>query len=244
MAPTAGKLQPIQRHKLADLAAERIGDWISASGLKPGEKLPSEQGLMDALGLGRSVVREALAKLKAVGVIVTHQGLGAFVAELPFELLRQRVRRLGGDAEDSVERLNFIWEIREIFEVAVAELAARRRTESDLKDLDCAVQEMARANDNGDWGVEQDAMFHYYLTCATHNPLLVELIEDISSLIQSSRKDSLSRTGRPPLANAEHKAILEAVRRGNPRTARMAMRKHLTNGKRLSGASTNEAKRR
>lgn len=234
MASSSTKLQRIARPRLADLAAERIGEWIASSGLKPGAKLPTEQDLIDALGLGRSAVREALAKLKAVGVVVTYQGRGAFVADLPFELLRHRLRRLGADAaNDTTERLNWIWELREILEVAIAQLAAKRRTQDDLDALDRAIDAMNHAVDDGDWGVEQDAMFHYQLTRATHNPLLVQLIEDISSLIESSRRDSLSRSGRPQSSNAEHAEILSVVRSGDVEAAGKAMHQHLVNGKRL-----------
>lgn len=237
------QLERIDRPRLADLAAERIGEWIVASDLKPGDRLPSEQGLMEALGLGRSVIREALAKLKALGVVVTHQGRGAFVADLPFELLRNRLRRVTTQLQDSARQLEWIWEIREILEVAIVQRAATRRSDEELCDLDAAVRQMDEAIDSGSDAVEQDAMFHHHLTRAAHNPLLVQLMEDISSLIETSRRDSLSRPGRPLSSNDEHRTILDAIRRGDVTAACDAMRRHLANGRRLNGHSAGESGR-
>src|SRR5699024_1318034 len=122
------KLEKIARPRMADLAAERISEWISSSQLHAGAKLPSEQALSEALGLSRSAIREALAKLKAVGLVETFQGRGAFVAEMPVELLRDRIRRLLSTTDDTRERLEYVWELREILETAIVGRASQRRT--------------------------------------------------------------------------------------------------------------------
>lgn len=228
------KLRRITRYRVADVAAKRICGWISSSGLRPGARLPSEQELTEALGLSRSGVREALAHLKALGIVEIFQGRGAFVAEVPFELLRDRIRRWQEPPPDVGAQLEYIWELREIFEVAIAGLAAERRTDEDLERMEGAVAEMERTIAAGGSAVEEDAMFHYQLTRASHNPVLLQLIEDISSLIESSRRDSLSRTGRPQSSNREHAAILGAVRSRDVPRARQAMHVHLLNGQRLS----------
>lgn len=235
MTAKPSKLEKIARPRMADLAADRISEWIASSRLGPGSKLPSEQALMEALGLGRSAIREALAKLKAVGLVETFQGRGAFVAEMPVELMRDRIRRLSVPLDDPLERLEHIWELREIFETAIADRAAQRRTDEDLVDLQAAVANMDRAIAQGERAVEQDAMFHYCLARACHNSVLLDLIEDVSNLIESSRRDSLQRPGRPKSSNREHDAILDAVRRRDAAAARAAMQEHLANGRRQDG---------
>lgn len=232
MTTKPSKLEKIARPRMADLAADRISEWIASSKLRPGAKLPSEKELTEALGLGRSAIREALAKLKAVGLVETFQGRGAFVAEIPIELLRLRIRSLSVTVDDSLERLGHIWELREIFEVAIAERAAQRRTDEDLANLETAVADMDRAITDGERVLEPDATFHYRLTEAAHNPVLLGLIEDLSYLIESSRRDSLQRPGRPESSNKEHAVILDAVRRGDVAAARTAMQEHLVKGRR------------
>ncbi len=239
MSSPPPRLKRLNRPQLADRAAQHISEWISSLRLRPGARLPSEQELMEALGLGRSVVREALAKLKAVGIVETFQGRGAFVANVPFELLRDRIRRWPHGAVETGRELEYIWELREIFEVAIAELAAERRTEQDLEQLQQCWDHMNAAIGAGRQGVEEDAMFHYCLARATQNPVLLQLIEDVSQLIEAARRDSLNRTGRPAASNREHGEILAAVRDADIAHAGVAMRQHLGNGRRIASAHTN-----
>lgn len=226
------KLEKIARPRMADLAAERISEWISSSRLTPGAKLPSEQKLAESLGLSRSAIREALAKLKAVGLVETFQGRGAFVAQMPVELLRDRIRRLLDDSGDMRERLEYVWELREILEVAIVSRAAQRRTDEDLAALQAAVVNMDRAIANDADPVDPDALFHHSLTRACHNPVLLGLVEDLSQVIEPSRRDSLRRSGRPESSSREHAAILDAVRERDVDAAKQAMQTHLKNGRR------------
>lgn len=228
------KLEKIDRPRVSDVAADRLCEWISATGLAPGARLPSEKMLMDRLGVGRSAIREACTKLKALGILETHQGKGTFVAQVPYELLLSHLRRLKDSTGDSRELLNHIWEVREICEVSVASLAAQRRTDEDLINLERAVMAMDKAIENTGMGVEEDALFHHYLTRSAHNPVLDQLIEDIANLIQTSRQHSLSRPGRPHSSNREHRQILAAVRARDAATAERLMREHLRNGKSLN----------
>lgn len=226
------KLEKIARPRMADLAAERISEWISSSQLRAGAKLPSEQTLSEALGLSRSAIREALAKLKAVGLVETFQGRGAFVAEMPVELLRDRIRRLLSATDDTRERLEYVWELREILETAIVVRASHRRTDADLTDMQAAIVNMDQAIAKGEDPVDPDAHFHYCLTRACHNPVLLGLIEDLSNVIEPSRRDSLGRPERPASSNQEHAEILTAVRQRNADAAQAAMQKHLSNGRR------------
>lgn len=226
------KLEKIARPRMADLAADRISEWISSSQLRPGAKLPSEQALSEALGLSRSAIREALAKLKAVGLVETFQGRGAFVAEMPVELLRERIRRVLNTTDDAEESLGYVWELREILEVAIVARAAERRTEEDLTDMQAAIVNMDQAITDNEDPVGPDALFHYRLTRACHNPVLLDLIEDLSHLIEASRCDSLGRSGRPEASSKEHAEILQAVRERDAAAACAAMQQHLGNGRR------------
>src|SRR5699024_12186584 len=124
------------------------------------------------------------------------------------------------------------WELREILEVAIATRAAERRSEADLSDMQAAIRVMNQAIANGDDPVGPDAAFHDCLTLACHNPVLLDLIEDLSTLIESSRRDSLGRPGRPEASNDEHAEILQAVRERDTAGAAAAMQRHLINGRR------------
>lgn len=221
----------VQVPKLADVVSERLCDWVAEGRFRPGDQFPSEQVLISRFGVGRTVVREALGCLKGLGIIEVHHGKGAFVSRVPVELLGFRIRRLKENLE---QQLPNVWEMRELFEVSIAELAALRRTADDLRNLADAVDKMEEAITEGSFGVREDSLFHLYLTLATHNPILVQVMEDISTLIDPARQRSLERPTRPTASNDEHRSILAAVERQDPDAAREAMKRHLVTGKLLT----------
>lgn len=214
--------------KLAELVAGRLAEWISSRDLRPGARMPSEKVLMERFGVARTVVREAIANLRARGVVEVFQGRGAFVAEVPLELLLSRIRRMGAD---DTALLPHIWEMREIVEGHIAELAAMRRTREDVRKLEASVRQMDEAIAAGELGVEEDERFHLCLTRAAHNPVLEQVMLEISGLIQASRMRALSQPDRPRTSSIEHAAILRAVKAGNPKEALMIMRSHVAKGR-------------
>ena len=215
-----GNQRPLDRQRLGEIVAERLGEWITERQLKPGDRLPSEPELAQHFGVARSVVREALSKLKTLGVIEVYQGRGAFVAALPVELLFMRVRRLNPAAVSETH----LWELREILETRTAELAAERRSREDLLALEVAVRD---ATDPRLGGIENER-FHRALAQATHNPLLEQLVSELVTLSESFLERAHDRdTSRVTHARQEHAQILEAVRAGDAKKASGVMRKHL-----------------
>lgn len=212
-----------ERSKLAELIAERMGEWVSARDVKPGDRLPSEPELVAHFGVARTVVREALSKLRALGVIEVHQGKGAFVAQLPVELLFLRIRRL----KPQENELENIWELREILESRIAELAAERRTRNDMTALEDAMSQMGKPTEAG---VLWDAAFHRRLAKAARNPVLEQMVFELVSLVGPIIGNS--KIQRQTLPD-EMRAILEAVRDSDPNRAREAMLSHLRQRKRL-----------
>jgi GntR family transcriptional regulator, transcriptional repressor for pyruvate dehydrogenase complex len=220
--PPLGQQQPLDRQRLGEIVAERLGEWITERQLKPGDRLPSEPELSQHFGVARSVVREALSKLKTLGVIEVFQGKGAFVAKLPIELLFMRVRRLNPSTIDETH----LWELREILETRTAALAAERRTREDLLTLEVAIRDMGEPRLGG---IENER-FHRALAQAAHNPLLEQLVSELvtlsESFLEKAHQQDPNRVGK---AREEHALILEAVRASDAKKASATMRKHLRN---------------
>lgn len=231
MAASRQPKEQLKAPNLADLVAERLCVWILEGQFAPGDQLPSEHELVKRFGVARSVVREAVVRLRTLNIIEVLHGKGAFVLEVPLELLNLRIRRL---TNGTYLDLMYLWEVREALEVSIADLAAQRRTTEDLLNLERAITAMDEAVAQGNIGVAEDANFHLYLTSATHNPFLVQVMEDIAVLIAPSRLRSLERPNRPATSNTEHRLIFSAVQEGDGGTAREAMKQHLSHGKRLT----------
>jgi GntR family transcriptional repressor for pyruvate dehydrogenase complex len=124
-------------------------------------------------------------------------------------------------------RLPEVIEAREALEVKLASLAAERRTDDDITRMDDALQQMARAVERGERGLEGDELFHAAVTAAARSPLLADLMTAISQAIRETRIESLSQPDRPQQSVDSHRKIAGAIRAGDPVAAGRAMAEHI-----------------
>ncbi len=219
-----------RRETLTSQLTRALGERIAQGGIKPGEKLPSEQELIDEFGVSRTVVREAISSLRASGVVATQQGVGAFVvqpeAAPPF---RVDEASLGALAE-----VVAVLELRISVEAEAAALAAQRRTPEHLATLKDALQRMATSIAAGEDAIGPDLDFHRTVAEATGNRYFLHLFNYLGSLliprtrVQTFRLEGASRRQYLDRVNGEHDAIYQAIAAQDPDSARGAMRVHLT----------------
>ncbi len=212
------------------LSEEVSGDLlrrIARGELKPGDRLPTEKALGEAFGVSRAVVREAIARLKADGLIETRQGSGAFVVEAPKTINL----RFWQGAGPELDELRDIFELRAMVEGAVAELAAQRRDQNDLNTMAEHLQAMDEAMTAGRDGTEADDNFHIAMARATHNAYVSQLVEFLGRHFSDSRKLSWhgtrSELAHPHEAQNEHRALFDAISCGNTEAARCCAQEHL-----------------
>jgi GntR family transcriptional repressor for pyruvate dehydrogenase complex len=228
----------LPKTNLVDLVIQRVEEWIRGGELHSGDRLPSTQSMVEEFGVSRSVVREALAKLEALDVVEIHHGKGAYVSHLAVDVLLGQLIRLGDS--DQSQLLPYVWEARKIIEIEVASIAARRRTEEDIYNLEHALQEMEKQVDAGQLGVEADESFHMIMTQASHNPVLVKMVLGISELLRDSRRASLSPVERRKTSIQEHWNILRAVKAQDESAAKLAMKTHIENNEIFTSLPENQ----
>jgi DNA-binding FadR family transcriptional regulator len=210
--------------------AERIAAEIGSGRIPPGSRLPTEQALVAALGVSRTVVREAVAALRAEGLVVTRQGAGAFVAadrsRVPF--------RIDPDGLSSIDDVLRVMELRAAIEIQAATLAAERISRPSLVRIEAALDALESAIARGEAGVNEDFALHRAISLATGNPRFVEFLEFLGRHVipRQSIRVSLNTPAqqRRYLARIqrEHRRICAAIRQRDPAGARRAMRTHLT----------------
>src|SRR6266498_1226344 len=127
----------------------------------------------------------------------------------------------------TARRLPDVIDARMALEVHIAELAAQRRTDHDLAQIDTALDLMGEQIERGERGLEGDERFHAAVTTAAHSELLADLMAAIATPISESRVQSLSQQGRPPRSLRSHRQIAQAIRAGDPRAAARTMRAHI-----------------
>ncbi len=194
-------------------------------------RLPSETELARRFGASRPVVREALARLRDDGLIVSRQGSGSYVTRRPDDAVLRFV------PVGSIADIQRCFEFRVGLEGAAAALAAARWEEADLLDIRAAYQALETCIRTGRLGVDADARFHQAIARATHNhyhvSVQLSLEAHIAIGMNLTRNLSMLRTdARLRLVQDEHTAILAALENRNAGAARTAMEVHIENARR------------
>jgi GntR family transcriptional repressor for pyruvate dehydrogenase complex len=227
---------PEPRRKLRTLALELVdslGDRIRDGRIAPGQKLPTEAAIMAEFGVSRTVVREALSKLQASGLVVTRHGIGTFVVGFgdaaPFRIAPEQFATL----RDVIAVL----ELRIGIETEAAALAAQRRTAQNLADMRAALGAFGAAVEAGRDAVGPDFQFHLEIARATQNSHFADLMSTLGAMIIPRARlepaDTLSPERRDYLrrVNGEHESIFDAIVNQDSEAARAAMRTHLANSR-------------
>jgi len=224
---TLSSLTPVgQSRSLVVEIGRRIAADIAAGRLLPGTRLPTEQELMAATGVSRTVVREAVATLRAEGLIATRQGIGSFVAELPAQAL---FRIEPGQTETLSDALD-IMELRTAVETEAAGLAAERATSGQRLAIREALEAIDAAIERGEAAIGEDFSFHAAITDATGNPQFRRFLDFLGRFIiprASVRIRALNLRAYLMTFQQEHRTIVAAIDARSVGQARTAMREHL-----------------
>lgn len=213
-----------------ELVARLTADIVSGK-LTPGSQLPTEQEMILATGVSRTVVREAVAALKADRLVVTRQGVGAFVADHV-----RRPFRVDFDESSPLREVLNVMELRTGIEVEAAGLAAERATAPQIKKITDRFAAIQSAIERGGNAVDQDFAFHCEIAEATGNPQFKRFLEYLGRFVIPRRTvwgRSAPQAKRPHLDmfQREHEQILTAIRERAVTQARAAMQRHLLNSR-------------
>jgi GntR family transcriptional repressor for pyruvate dehydrogenase complex len=227
MRPTADVARligPIKKTRLPEEIASRIRMLILDGTFKPGEPLPSERVLAQRFGVSRGSVRDAFRILEMVGLLETRHGQGTFPQELSVENLVTPLASVITYKRDLQEEL---LDVRRMFEPALARVAAERATESDLQELERILGQQRQKVEAGLSTISEDTAFHSALARATHNEIVVRIMETLNDLLVGSRKLTLQQKGRPLRSMRGHEAVVAALRRHDAEGAAQAMTAHI-----------------
>jgi DNA-binding FadR family transcriptional regulator len=218
------------RRNLTQMVMADLRERIGGGRLKPGDKLPTEQALIQELGVSRTVVREAIAGLRADGLVEPRQGIGVFVREAArpasgLSLLSEDA----GKISSVIETL----ELRAAVEIEAAGLAAERRSPAQEAKIRECYDEIASAIARGEAAEDADFAFHRAIAEATNNRHFGEFFEFLGR--RTIPRSQLSDRGASPVRTpayvrqlqGEHETIMTAICRGDAEAAREAMRVHL-----------------
>jgi GntR family transcriptional repressor for pyruvate dehydrogenase complex len=212
----------LKRDSLIRQAAEEICRFIDATGLKPGDAMPTETRLSTMLAISRNSVREALRMLHGLGVIEKVANRGAVVTATStagFGTL---------DESGLVEAAPVAHEVRMITMQRCAELAAVRLTDANLKEMAQALEALTIASDAGDRAGAKRAHDHFYglILGGARNPLLVGLFNQAAAARLTTVSEPADKTFLSSRHLDQHRAVLKAMVERDPAAASRAIRKH------------------
>jgi GntR family transcriptional repressor for pyruvate dehydrogenase complex len=201
--------------------------------LKPGDKLSTEVAFMSRFDVSRTVVREAISKLQASGLVETRHGIGTFVIEPP----DTRNFKIAPEDFATVADVIALLELRISLETEAAGLAAQRRTPENLAQLEAALTKFQEAIQQESDGAPSDFQFHMEVARATGNQHFADLMTYLGTMIiPRTRVKTLESVPEGRLAyllkvHGEHESIYHAIRNQDSDSARAAMRTHLSNSR-------------
>lgn len=220
----AGLFEPMPAVRTSAAIVGRLRGLIRSGQLPMGSRLPAERDLCEQLGVSRLSLREALRVLESSGLIEIRLGShgGAFVTAPTAGRAGQGITDLLSTSGLSAVNVT---EARTLFELGVVlPLAGERATESDVQELRDLCDEEERARNQGTYSVAVSFGFHLRLAMAAHNPAVSMIMESFREAILMSMREAGHEGNQ---GAAEHRAVVDAIERGDTESARRLMAAHL-----------------
>lgn len=202
-----------RRSALSEQVIAELRNQIASGEWPVGSRIPTEPELVEQLGVARNTVREAVRALAHNGLLDIRQGSGTYVAATS-ELAGVMQRRFA-DADP-----RHIAELRSTLESSAAKLAAERRTERDLKQLDALLVRREEAWESGDAEafVSADTTFHLAVVAASHNDVMTAMYADLGEVVRDWLREDVGEELTPE-TYMDHTRLVDAIRAGDAQTA-------------------------
>ncbi|GAB1583638.1 FadR/GntR family transcriptional regulator [Phyllobacterium phragmitis] len=215
---TKPDLQPLPPSDRTRAVLKALADFIERSKLKPGDRLPAERELMQALAVGRSTVREVIRQFQALGVVESRKGSGTYLlravsagtVHMPLSI----------DAVHLRDALLQTLDVRRGLEAEAGALAAIRRTSDDLHLIEARLNEMEYAHNVKGSSSREDLAFHLAIYDATHNSLFPQLLEQMREAFERFWDRPFDRPDFARRSFPYHRELYDAIAAGDSARAR------------------------
>lgn len=219
-------LEKVSRVTVVDSVTERLISLITEGHIKPGERLPSEQSLMEQLQVGRSSVREALRGLALVGIVESRPRRGTVVVS-------PVATSVGRDLRNSITywALKDLFEVRALLEGHAVAKAAGEASADELNAIKDAATKVEMKVDVGASYFTENERFHLAIAEAGHNPVLLKCLSSIINSLRDVRERMNTSDPDNPRKDVEdHRLIVDAICERDAAAARKLMVAHLQRG--------------
>lgn len=211
----------LSKQRLYEQLVAELERLIVTGKIKPGSKLPPERDLAEQFTTSRTVVREAMKVLNSKGLVSVLHGSGVVVnPQASWNLVDPLALKVEGS-------WMHLLELRQVLETATARLASQRWIGAELEAIQQAMERMEAEIDISDKRIESDMAFHSAIANASHNPLLLRVLDSVADLLIAQRKALMDVPGAAQRSIAPHRQIYAAIAARQPDEAALAMYDHL-----------------
>lgn len=219
-------IDPIDTTSLAEKVELKLIKFFLDHKLKPGDSIPKEMDLANALGVSRTVIREALIRLKLTGLIETKKKRGAVLTNPDLLSLLQKTL-YPGFMDDGT--LKDMFEIRMVMEIGMADLIMQRIVPEDITELKSIVKNEPSNTNSLIFDIEQEVRFHGKLYDITGNQTLKRFQQLLLPVFKFVHESGLLKKNTKNKLHVSHKKIVDVVQHGTAKELREAMRNHFEN---------------
>jgi DNA-binding FadR family transcriptional regulator len=218
------KLVPIDTTSLADRVEKELIDYLLENKFKVGDSLPTEMELTEMLGVSRTVIREALLRLRMMGLIESRKKKGMVVTHPDF--LNVFERTIFPTLMEK-EKLKDIFELRMALEIGMADLIFLRVKKEDIETLEKIVETEPTDTSSYLFDIKQEISFHGKLYDITSNDTLKRFQHILLPVFKYVHESGILNKPIITKRGVSHRDLVEIIKNGNPDAFRVAMREHL-----------------
>lgn len=208
---------------MADVVELRLREYLKTKALRPGDPLPKEQEIADALGVSRNVVREALSRLRMLGMIDSKKKRGMILREPDILGSLERVLDPLMMSRDTMQDL---FELRLVLEMGIADLIYPRMKRQDLDELQSIVDHEINKIQKP-FRVEHEVAFHGKLYRMTGNDTFIRFQNMLLPIFQYVVEYENRINGKTEVGKVTHADLVELLKSGGPEDFRQGMKEHL-----------------
>ncbi|WP_163324708.1 FadR/GntR family transcriptional regulator [Draconibacterium mangrovi] len=220
------QIQTVDTSSLVDRVEMQMLEIFINKGLKTGDMIPKELELANAMGVSRTVIRESLTRLKAMGLVdsIKHKGTVLTSPNLAQILQKSMIPKVLDD-----ETLKNIFEIRLILEIGMADSIFNNITDADIQELENITNSEPEATGDVLFDIDHEIKFHGKLYEITNNYTLMSFQTILLPVFNFAYDSGLMNRPVKKKKYVSHKQLVEILKNGTPKKFREGMRKHLDN---------------
>lgn len=219
-------IRSVDNRSLVDQVEMNLIEYFVANKLQPGDSIPKEMELAESMGVSRTVIREALIRLKMIGLIDTRKHRGAIITNP--DLLSLFSKSLNPHILDK-GTLKDIFELRLVIEIGMGDLIFDRVTQKDIEELREIADEYPVATETMAFNIAHEIKFHGKLYEITGNNTLIGFQKQLLPIFQFVHDSGILEQPGRIKKYVSHKGLVDIIENGTPELFRNAMRNHLEN---------------